>query len=198
MGQKQLDILHVEENKRDADLIRDTLVSQGIIANIVRVKTEDEFRTALKALSVDLILAGYLSPALDGLTALKIAREQRPQVPFIFVAGTVGEESVAEGLKSGATDYILKTGLHRLGPSIRRTFGQVAEHWERLKADHELREAQQAQLASEIRYRRLFESAMDGILILDGDSGKIVDVNPYLIERLRYSREEFLDKELWQ
>ncbi|HEY3026166.1 MAG TPA: PAS domain S-box protein [Pyrinomonadaceae bacterium] len=315
MGQKRLDILHVEDNQLDADLVRETLVSQGIIANIVRVKTEDEFRTALKRGSVDLILAAYSFTALDGLTALKIARELRPEVPFIFVAGTIGEESVAEGLKSGATDYILKSSLQRLGPSIRRTLSQVAEHRERLQADQALREseernrlcfefspmpmwvydletlaflavnlaathhygysrkeflaltlddirpeedvpalhsdlpaiktglqqsgesrhlrkdgslidveitthqmdffgrraeivlanditerkqADEARRTSEIRYRQLFESAMDGILILDGDSGKIVDVNPYLIEKLRYSREEFLDKELWQ
>ena len=198
MRQKQLDILHIEDNQLDADLIRETLVSQGIIANVVRVETEDEFRTALKGLSVDLILAGYSLPALDGLTALKIAKEQRPEVPFIFVAGTIGEESVAEGLKSGATDYILKTGLQRLGPSINRTLSQVAEHRERLKADNALRESDEARQASEVRYRRLFESAKDGILILDGVSGRIVDVNPYLIEKLHYSREEFLGKELWQ
>jgi PAS domain S-box-containing protein len=60
------------------------------------------------------------------------------------------------------------------------------------------KQAEQEQQASELRYRRLFESARDGILILKGDSGKIVDVNPYLIELLRYSREELIGKELWQ
>jgi PAS domain S-box-containing protein len=58
--------------------------------------------------------------------------------------------------------------------------------------------AEQEQHASELRYRRLFESARDGILILNGDSGKIVDVNPYLIDLLRYPREELIGKELWQ
>jgi PAS domain S-box-containing protein len=60
------------------------------------------------------------------------------------------------------------------------------------------KQAEQEQQASELRYRRLFESARDGILILDGESGKIVDVNPYLIELLRYPREELIGKELWQ
>lgn len=58
--------------------------------------------------------------------------------------------------------------------------------------------AQAAQHASELRYRRLFETAKDGILILDGDSGRIVEANPYLIEMLRYSKEELLGKELWE
>jgi PAS domain S-box-containing protein len=60
------------------------------------------------------------------------------------------------------------------------------------------KQAEQEQHASELRYRQLFESARDGILILDGDSGKIVDVNPYLVELLRYPREELIGKELWQ
>jgi len=57
---------------------------------------------------------------------------------------------------------------------------------------------QEARQSSELRYRRLFESAKDGILILDADSGQIVDVNPYLIERLGYSKEQLLGKELWE
>jgi len=58
--------------------------------------------------------------------------------------------------------------------------------------------AEEALIVSEIRYRRLFESAKDGILILDAITGKIIDVNPYLIELLGYAREKFIDKEVWE
>ncbi len=58
--------------------------------------------------------------------------------------------------------------------------------------------AEEALIVSEIRYRRLFESAKDGILILDAVTGKIIDVNPYLNELLGYAREKFIDKEVWE
>jgi PAS domain S-box-containing protein len=57
--------------------------------------------------------------------------------------------------------------------------------------------AEESRLTSELRYRRLFESAKDGILILDAETGKIVDVNPYLIEMLNYSKEQFIEKAIW-
>lgn len=53
-------------------------------------------------------------------------------------------------------------------------------------------------IASETRYRRLFETAKDGIIILDADTGMIMDVNPFLIEKLGYSKEQFLEKEIWE
>jgi len=68
-----------------------------------------------------------------------------------------------------------------------------------LKSADEVSEfADEALIESEIRYRRLFESAKDGILILDAESGKIIDVNPFLIELLGYSHEKFIDKEIWE
>jgi len=58
--------------------------------------------------------------------------------------------------------------------------------------------AEEALISSEVRYRRLFEAAQDGILILDADTGKIVDVNPFLTNLLGFSREQFLGKKLWE
>src|SRR4030066_537874 len=60
------------------------------------------------------------------------------------------------------------------------------------------KEAEEALKASEASYRRLFESAKDGILLLDADTGQITDVNPYLMEMLGYSHDEFLGKKLWE
>jgi protein-histidine pros-kinase len=310
-----LNILHLEDNRLDAELIRETLTSQGIIANISPLQTEREFRSALGNGKVDLILADYALPGFNGMTALAIARENRPELPFIFVSGTIGEETAIEGLKGGATDYVLKHRLQRLGLSVRRALSEAAERRQRADAEQALRESderhrlffesnplpmwlfdtetlgflavndaairhygysqteflsmtiedirppedvpafleslpqsqsaiesagvwkhrkkdgavicveitsqalkfagrsaqivlanditerrrlEEAHRASELRYRRLFESAKDGILILDADSGKIVDVNPFLIEMLGFSKEEFVGKELWQ
>src|SRR5471030_1725549 len=56
----------------------------------------------------------------------------------------------------------------------------------------------QAILASEIRYRRLFETAQDGIIILDAETGQVVDANPFMKDLLGYSQEEFLGRKLWE
>ncbi len=196
--QNPLNILHLEDNRLDAELIRETLTAQGIIANMSPVQTEDEFRCSLKNGSVGLILADYALPGFDGMTALAIARENRPELPCICVSGTIGEEVAIESLKSGATDYVLKHHLQRLGLSVRRALSDVEERRQRAGAEQALRRVEEARRDSELRYRRLFESAKDGILIIDADSGKIVDVNPFLIEMLAYSKEELVSRELWQ
>ena len=58
--------------------------------------------------------------------------------------------------------------------------------------------AEEALKVSETRYRRLFETAYDGIVLLDADTGQILDVNPFLIEMLGYSHKYFLGKKLWE
>src|SRR6185436_13086738 len=90
-----------------------------------------------------------------------------------------------------AQDYLMKDNLVRLGPAIDRELQESANRHARWKAEG-------AQRASELRYRRLFESAKDGILILDGDTGQIVDANPYLMQTLGYEHEELIGRELWE
>jgi PAS domain S-box-containing protein len=193
--QNRLNILHLDDDRLDADLIRETLAAQGAVAEMQLVQTECAFRAALLKGNVDLVLSDYSLRGFDGLSALRIVRELKPDLPFIFVSGTGGEEIAIESLKSGATDYVLKERLQRLGLSVQRALSEVAERKTSRRQDEALRNAE---ACSELRYRRLFESTQDGILILDADSGQIVDVNPYLVEMLGFSKEEFLGKELWE
>jgi DNA-binding NtrC family response regulator len=76
---------------------------------------------------LDLILADYTLPSFDGLSALRIAQQHSPEVPFIFVSGTLGEDVAIEALKTGATDYVLKTRLARLGPAVTRALSEARE-----------------------------------------------------------------------
>ena len=69
---------------------------------------------------------------------------------------------------------------------------------EKVKRAAELTIANNRKKASEVRYRRLFETAKDGVIILNAETGEIEDVNPFLIEILGYSKEEFIGKELWE
>lgn len=115
-----LRILHLEDNSADAELIQHTLTIGGILGVITRAQTQAEFRAALRDSKPELVLADYALPGFDGLLALEIVREFSADIPFILVSGTVGEERAIESLKSGATDYVLKSRLSRLVPAVRR------------------------------------------------------------------------------
>jgi len=133
-----LHILNLEDRQDDSDLIREKLAREGVDCRLVRVETREDFIAALKQGGYDLVLADYSLPAFDGFSALKIAREICPEVPFIFVSGTIGEESAVEILKRGATDYVLKDGLSRLSPAIKRALGEAAERRKRKEAERKL------------------------------------------------------------
>ncbi len=123
----RLDILHLEDDPKDTELVQDRLEAQGVPCRVTRVETEAEFRAAIEAQCHTLILADYTLPSFDGLSALKIAMEKCPQVPFIFLSGTLDEEVAIEALKIGATDYVFKTRLSRLLPSVRRALREGEE-----------------------------------------------------------------------
>ena len=106
-----LRILHLEDDGNDAELVRALLEDDGISCQATRVDTRDDFEAALAEGGFDLILADFSLPSFDGLSAFQLARERRPDVPFIFVSGTLGEEVAIEALKAGATDYVIKDRL---------------------------------------------------------------------------------------
>ena len=126
-----INILHLEDDPYDAALVQATLREGGIVSTITRAETHDYFVAVLDKGGVDLILADYTLPAFDGLSALKIAHEERPEVPFIFVSGTLGEDRAIESLKSGATDYVLKKNLSRLSPAVIQAITEVEARAER-------------------------------------------------------------------
>ncbi|MBI5471015.1 MAG: response regulator [Ignavibacteriae bacterium] len=106
-----LRILHLEDDPLDAELQDELLASEGFHVSSVRVDSRADFITALQQGNWSVILTDYSMPGFDGLAALRFARELAPDIPFIFVSGTLGEEVAIESLKNGATDYVLK---HRL------------------------------------------------------------------------------------
>ncbi len=131
-------ILLLEDSVLDAELVSATLADGGIECEIVRVETRADFVAAIAGDSFDLILADYSLPAFDGMSALSIALEQCPEVPFIFVSGSIGEERAIESLKSGAVDYVLKDRLSRLVPAVRRALREAEERIERQRAQEAL------------------------------------------------------------
>lgn len=130
-----LQILHLEDDLNDATLVRSTLAAGGINCAITCVENRDSFVAALKRGGVDLILSDFSVPAFDGFSALDIARARSPEVPFILVSGTLGEELAIDSLKRGVTDYVLKHRLSRLVPAVHRALQEVQGQVERKQAE---------------------------------------------------------------
>ena len=137
-----LRVLHLEDDVRDTELVQATLEGEGIESELTRVEREQDFLAALERESLDLILADYTLPSFDGLSALRIAQQHSLEVPFIFVSGTLGEDVAIEALKTGATDYVLKTRLARLGPAVARALSEARERAERARAEMALRRSE--------------------------------------------------------
>src|SRR5215467_5663416 len=129
-----LRILHVEDNPQDAELIQATLEAEGIACQVTVVDTAADFSAAIELGRFDLILTDYTIPSFDGHSALKIALEKCPDVPFLFVSGSLGEEVAIETLKIGATDYVLKDRLSRIVPAVQRALRESQERAERKRA----------------------------------------------------------------
>jgi signal transduction histidine kinase len=151
-----LRIVYLEDDPRDAELVQEILAAGGIECAMTRVETETDFTSTLEKGGVDLVLADYTLPSFDGLSALEIVQENWPSVPLIFVSGTLGEEVAIEALKKGATDYVFKTRLSRLAPSVQRALREAGERSDLIKAEEALQKAQ-AELAHVARVTTLGE-----------------------------------------
>src|SRR5713101_6210765 len=154
-----LQILSLEDDPADADLILATLARANIKCAAVRVETEKDFVAALEQGGFDLILSDHSLPTFDGVSALKIALGKAPDVPFIFVAGAMGEDLAIELIKGGATDYVFKNRLSRLAPAVGRAIAEAEERTARREAERSRSEAAQILRESEERFRDLFEQA---------------------------------------
>ncbi|HXF09747.1 MAG TPA: response regulator [Desulfuromonadaceae bacterium] len=134
-------ILMVEDDDADAQIVRHTLQRGSVHYTADRVDNKHAFIRELEKRQPDLILSDFSLPSFDGYSALAIAKEKYPDVPFIFVTGTLGEEVAIETLKKGATDYVLKQRLTRLVPSVHRALREAQERAERRRAEEQLRQS---------------------------------------------------------
>ncbi|HEY6639140.1 MAG TPA: response regulator [Nitrospiraceae bacterium] len=137
-----LRLLHLEDDPLDAELITTTLTQGNIPCQSQLVDTRQAFVAALKEGRMDLILADYSIPGFDGMTALTLARQHCPDVPFLFVSATIGEELAIDAMHQGATDYVLKQRLGRLVPSVQRALRELDDRAERKRAEEALRQSE--------------------------------------------------------
>ena len=156
---EKIQVLHLEDNPLDAELIR-MAVEAELECELVQVRNGRDFETTFASHAFDLVLCDYAVPGYNGFSALKFAREKSPEIPFILLSGTLGEDQAVESLKSGATDYLVKQRLTRLGPAIRRAMAEAAARRERQQAEARLREQ-----------AALLDKARDAILVCDSQQG---------------------------
>jgi diguanylate cyclase (GGDEF)-like protein/PAS domain S-box-containing protein len=169
MGE-QIKVLLVEDQAIDAELCEHELTRAGFRFTSRRVCTRAAFQQALSDFPPDVILSDFSMPTdLDGIGALAVARARVPDVPFVFVSGTIGEERAVEAMKAGATDYVIKDKLERLGPVVRRALQEARDRRAVLHTQDALR-------VSEARFRSFMEY-LPGQASIRDDQGRYTFVN---------------------
>jgi PAS domain S-box-containing protein len=184
-------VLIVEDIRTDAELVEREVKETIPNSEFLVVETREDFLTALSVFNPDAVLSDYKLPNFDGMTALQLTLKHSPCIPFILITGSMNEDIAVKCMRAGAWDYIIKDRIKRLGPAVEGGLQRASM----------LREQKIVEVAlktSELQYRRLFETAKDGILILDANTGMILDVNPFLVDLLGYSSEYFLGKKIWE
>ncbi len=175
-----LRILIVEDSEDDTLLLVDQLeIDGGQSVDWQRVETEKALTEALQQ-HWDVVLSDYTMPHLSGMRALDVVREYDIDLPFIFVSGTIGENTAVKAMKSGAQDYVMKGNLSRLAPAVARELEEAQQRRERRKAEQRLR-----------ILSLVVEQAADGVLITD-PNGMIQYINPAFERMTGYDRAEII------
>jgi diguanylate cyclase (GGDEF)-like protein/PAS domain S-box-containing protein len=176
----------LEDRGLDAEAELRALRQAGIEVQARVADSELSFRTALREFPADAIIADFSMPTLNGMRALELARELAPYVPFIFVSAAPGEESAVDALKCGATDYVLKSSLHRLAASVKRAVQEAKERRAREEAEKRLQRTE--------RMLELFLRHLPGGAHIKDLSGRYVVVNDAFEKTLHKPREEIIGR----
>lgn len=184
-------LLFVEDDENDVLLLLREMKKNGVgEVDWKRVETADDFRTAIETEGPwDAILADYVLPAFDAVSALELFKTLETDIPFIVISGKVGEDVVVETMKAGAHDYILKDNLMRLGAALKR---EIRESKRRQRH----RETRMALSDTEDKFRTIFNFIVDPVFVHQypsaGSLGGFIEVNDAACEMYGYAREEFL------
>ncbi len=178
-------ILLVEDEATDAELNIREIQKSLPSCKFEIVDNRKEYLEKLNSFIPDIIISDYNMPSFDGLSALKIAQELCPLTPFIMVTGSINEDTAVECMKAGATDYVLKDSLKRLGSSVLSALEQRKIKKERLDAYETIR-------LNEAKYRYMFHSNPQPMWIYDVETLHFLEVNEAAVKHYGYSQNEFL------
>ena len=163
-------ILLVEDLPTDAELAQREIRRTLKDCLFQRIETREDYLAALETFQPDLIISDYSMPRFDGLTALRLALEHAPLTPVIILTGAINEDTAVHCMKAGATDYVIKEHIKRLGQAVIHALQQKQVHQQRRQAEEALRE-------SEERYRTLVHTLPDAIIVTD-PAGTITYASP--------------------
>jgi PAS domain S-box-containing protein len=182
----ELKVLILEDSLMDMELVSELLSDAGYILDLIHVEDEPGFISALKKCNYDIILSDFKLPGFDAFGALEISKKICPEIPFICVSGSIGEETAIELLKLGAVDYVLKDRLERLPFAVKRALDEAKAKTAHLKSIHDLQE-------SETRFRQVAETAQEWIWEVD-KNWRYTYASPVIQSLLGYSPEEVVGK----
>jgi two-component system, cell cycle sensor histidine kinase and response regulator CckA len=186
---RPLRLLLIEDSENDAALVLRELRRGGFDVTSERVETREAMSEALdRGVSWDLIVSDYTLPTFDAPGAVAVARERELDVPIVIVSGTIGEDTAVASLRAGAKDFIVKHKLARLIPAVERELGEA-------QARRERRATERALQVSRMRFQRLFDSGVIGIVVGDV-SGRAVEANGAFLTMVGYTHDELLSGEL--
>lgn len=182
-----LNLLILEDSPDDAELMVHALHQGGFEVRWQRVDTVTDFLARLKD-APDLILSDYSMPQFTGVEAVQLLRQRGFDTPFILVSGTAGEEKAVEAMKRGATDYLLKDRIARLGPAVLQAL-------EAKRLREQLARQGAALKESEARFAGIINAATDGIITVD-QTQTIILFNPAAEQMFGRRAEDMLGQSL--
>jgi PAS domain S-box-containing protein len=179
-----LRVLIVEDNAFDAQVLINTLRQGGYDPHSRRVDTGPAMAAALAGQTWDVIISDFTMPDFTMAEALRLVQQSGLDIPFIIVSGGIGEDVAVAAMKAGAHDYLMKGSLARLAPAVAREIREAAVRAARRQAETSLRE-------SELRYRTLWETSTDAVILADSE-GLIQFANPAAEKVFGYGLEEII------
>ncbi len=183
-----LRVLVVEDSEFDARMLITLLRKGGYEPTFERVETTEAMSAALDTKPWDLVLADYNLPTFSAPAALQLLQGKNLDLPFIIISGGIGEDIAVAAMKAGAHDYLMKGNLARLVPAVERELREAAHRAARSAAEQAVRD-------SELRYRLLWETATDAVILMDTDS-VIQFANPAVENVFGYKPAELVGQNL--
>lgn len=180
-----LRVLMVEDNPNDATLLLRQLRHAGFEPECLRVDNEPDYTSHL-ADAFDVILSDYQLPQFSGLRALELLNQSGLDIPFVLVSGTIGEDVAVTAMKQGASDYLMKDRLARLGAAVEHAINQCRFRRQRRDSEEALR-----------LFRTLVDQSDDIFEVLDPETGRLLDINAAGCAEHGYTRDEYLARRIF-
>lgn len=178
----------IEDSEFDATLLLRNFTKAGYELDHKRIETGEELKSALEE-KWDLVIADYNLPRFSAPDALEMIKATGRDIPFIIVSGAIGETTAVAAMKAGASDYLMKDNLTRLLPVVERELREAENREGKRQTKEALRE-------SELRYRLLWETATDAVILFDRN-GIIDFANPAVKDVFGYTPGELAGKEVF-